>query len=152
MVELIKNNINSSSRNQSPFQKSNDDDERGVHFPATTESVRSPTKAPPNGRRTILQGSLKGSQCLSTPTSLDSKTKYCPYLGGGTNRTKIIDYPARSNVCFGKESYEKKLLRKLIRPYSLIPAQRQREFCLAAFRRCPTFQAKENEKSEKTDK
>ena len=91
-----------------------------------------------------------GEKSLTSPASLGQKEKYCPHLGGRKNQEKIIDYPAVSNVCYGAESREKKLLRTVVLPFSLVPAQRQREFCLATFRRCPVFQKLEKEKTEET--
>lgn len=80
-------------------------------------------------------------------TSLGVKSRYCPYLGGRKTREKIIDYPVVSNVCYAKGSQEKKLLRTLNFPFSVIPAQRQREFCLAAYPRCPLYQVKQKGES-----
>ncbi len=62
-------------------------------------------------------------------------------------REKIIDYPAQTNVCFAEGSKEKKLLRTLTLPFSVIPPQRQREFCLATYNRCPVYQAKQKKES-----
>ncbi len=84
---------------------------------------------------------------LRSPTSLDAKSKYCPYLGGRKERERIIDYPVLSNVCFAEGSKEKKLLRTLTLPFSVIVPQRQREFCLATYTRCPVFQAKQKEEA-----
>ena len=89
--------------------------------------------------------SLGGAGSLRSPTSLGVKSKYCPYLGGRKNRDKIIDYPALTNVCYAEGSQEKKLLRIITFPFSVIPAQRQREFCLATYHRCPVYQAKQKE-------
>ncbi len=94
-----------------------------------------------SGKKTSAGGSLR------SPTSLDAKSKYCPFLGGRKNREKIISYPVLTNVCYAEGSQEKKLLRTLTFPFSVIPAQRQREFCLATYARCPVYQAKQKEES-----
>ena len=95
-------------------------------------------------RRSMLKGGGGGAKSLSTPTSLGAKSKYCPFLGGRKNRKKIIDYPPVANVCYGEESREKKLLRTITLPFSVIPAQRQRELCQATYRRCPIFKDDES--------
>ncbi len=100
------------------------------------------------GRRSVLDdsgGKKSAGGSLRSPTSLDAKSKYCPYLGGRKERKRIIDYPVLSNVCFAEGSKEKKLLRTLTLPFSIIPPQRQREFCLATYNRCPVYQAKQKE-------
>lgn len=89
----------------------------------------------------------KREKSLHSPTSLDAKTKNCPYIGGRKERGKIIDYPALSNVCYAEGSREKKLLRTITYPFSVVPAQRQREFCLATYNRCPLYQSKQKEES-----
>ncbi len=99
------------------------------------------------GRDSVLKGNGGGAKSLSTPTSLGEKTKFCPFLGGRKNRSKIIDYPSVANVCYGEESREKKLLRTITLPFSVVPAQRQRELCQATYRRCPIFQSDENSDS-----
>ncbi len=124
--------------------------ESGISFVAASSLAGVPSQASPLSkvRKSVLKGTGGALNSLSTPTSLSAKTKYCPYLGGRKNRSKIIDYPAASNVCYGEESREKKLLRTIILPFSLVPAPRQREFCLATFRRCPLYLAQEKEKAE----
>ncbi len=102
------------------------------------------------GRRSVLDGSggkKSAGGSLRSPTSLDVKSKYCPHLGGRKERERIIDYPVVSNVCFAEGSREKKLLRTLTLPFSVIVPQRQREFCLATYTRCPVFQAKQKEET-----
>lgn len=98
-------------------------------------------------RSSALKGNGGGAKGLSTSTSLGEKTTYCPLLGGRKNRSKIIDYPSVSNVCYGEGSREKKLLRTITLPFSVIPAQKQREYCQATYRRCPIFQSGENSNS-----
>ncbi len=153
MVDLVKDNDDRKRKSGNPAvppPKNQDGDMGGVSFVAAASSIGSPAQASPVSkiRKSVLQGTAGGGKSLSTPTSLSAKTKYCPYLGGRKTRSKVIDYPAVSNVCYGEESREKKLLRTIVLPFSLVPAQRQREFCLATFRRCPLFLAQEKEKAE----
>ena len=152
MVDLVKDNDDRKrdfGKSASSSRNSQGGDEGGISFVAASSSAGVPSQSSPvsKARKSVLQGT-GGGKSLSTPTSLSAKTKYCPYLGGRKNRSKIIDYPAASNVCYGEESREKKLLRTIILPFSLVPAPRQREFCLATFRRCPLYLAQEKEKAE----
>ena len=148
MVDLVKKSGDGKSapRNTPGPPKSQSGDSGG--FSLSSAQAPAPPISTPRRRGVSLSGKNSGSTSLSLPTSLDSKTKYCPYLGGRKNRPRIIDYPAVSNVCYGKESREKKLLRTVILPFSLVPAPRQREFCPATYRRCPGYQAQEKEKAE----
>ncbi len=156
MVDLIRNGGDEdkpSSRRKPPqSRKGNGEEGGGVSFTAAAATAGSPAQSPsrPKGLGTPLQGPAGGGKSLSSPTSLGQKEKYCPHLGGRKNQKKIIDYPAVSNVCYGAESREKKLLRTIVLPFSLVPAQRQREFCLATFRRCPVFRKLEKEKTGET--
>lgn len=125
----------------------------GISFGAAVASAGAKemgASASPPDRRSAPEGSGKkfsGGGSLRSPTSLDAKSKYCPFLGGRKKREKIIDYPVLTNVCYAEGSQEKKLLRTLTFPFSVIPAQRQREFCLATYTRCPVYQAKQKEES-----
>ena len=147
MVDLVKKSGDGKSapRDTPGSPKSQSGDSGG--FSLSSAQAPAPPISTPRRRGISLSGKSGERTSLSSPTSLDSKTKYCPYLGGRKNRPKIIDYPAVSNVCYGEESREKKLLRTVILPFSLVPAARQRELCLATYRRCPIYQAQEKEKA-----
>jgi hypothetical protein len=118
---------------------------------AAAKSAGAPSGTPSNkSRRSVLDGSggkKSAGGSLRSPTSLDVKSKYCPYLGGRKERERIVDYPVVSNVCFAEGSREKKLLRTLTLPFTVIPPQRQREFCLATYSRCPVYQSKQKKES-----
>ncbi len=156
MVDLIRNEGDKDkppSRRKTPqSRKGSGEEGGGVSFSAAAGMAGSPAQSPsrPKGLGTPLQRPDGGETSLSSPTSLGQKEKYCPHLGGRKNQEKIIDYPSASNVCYGAESREKKLLRTVVLPFSPVPAQWQREFCLAAFRRCPIFQKIEKVKTVET--
>lgn len=100
---------------------------------------------PNAGRRSVLKSASDDSGNLRKPNSLSAKSKYCPFLGGRMDRGKIIDYPVMGNVCYAEGSQEKKLLRTITYSFSAVPAQKQREFCLATYNRCPLYQEKEQD-------
>ncbi len=156
MVDLIRNGGDedkpSSGRKSPQSRKGSGETGGGVSFTDAAATAGSPAQpaSQPKGLGSPLQGPPGSGKSLSLPASLGQKEKYCPHLGGRKNQEKIIDYPAVSNVCYGAESREKKFLRTVVLPFSLVPAQRQREYCLATFRRCPIFQKIEKEKTEET--
>lgn len=129
-------------------------EDTGISFGAAVASAGAAEKsagAPSNrSQRSVLDdsgGKKSAGGSLRSPTSLDVKSKYCPYLGGRKERERIVDYPVQTNVCFAEGSKEKKVLRTLTLPFSIIPPQRQREFCLATYSRCPVYQAKQKKES-----
>ena len=126
----------------------------GISFGAAVASAGAAEKSTGalsnKSQRSVLDdsgGKKSAGNSLRSPTSLDVKSKYCPHLGGRKERERIIDYPVQTNVCFAEGSKEKKLLRTLTLPFSVIPPQRQREFCLATYSSCPVYQAKQKKES-----
>lgn len=118
--------------------------EKGISFPRPGgSSLASPP--PPSGQGSALQGKVDESGSIRTPRKLEAKTKNCPYLGNKKNRKNAKDYPVPTNVCYAQASKQKSLLRTVTLPHSTINAQRQREFCLSSYNRCPIYQTKEQE-------
>jgi hypothetical protein len=125
-------------------EEKTDDEEAEVSFSDFT-----PLPVPHPGGRKKGPGSDKPARetgSLRSPTKLDVKQRYCPYLGGKSNQEDVTEHPMPQNVCYAKETVEKKLLRTVTLPFTAIPAQRQREFCLGTFSRCHLFKEKEGEK------
>ncbi len=145
MVDLVKNKgdggVLPPKRVSSPSSNQTSDTDK-ISFVAAKSSEQFSKGT--QGKSSVLKGNGGGAKSLSTPKSLSETTKYCPFLGGRKNRSKVIDYPSATNVCYGEESREKKLLRTITLPFSLVPAQRQRELCQATYRRCPIFKSCEN--------
>ena len=102
----------------------------------------------PGGRKKVLGSDrpVRETGSLRSPTKLDVKQRHCPYLGGRSNQEDVTEHPVPQNVCYAKETVEKKLFRTVTLPFTTIPAPRQKEFCLGTYSRCPLLQRKKKEK------
>ena len=98
----------------------------------------------PGGRKKVLGSDrpVRETGSLRSPTKLDVKQRHCPYLGGRSNQEDVTEHPVPQNVCYAKETVEKKLFRTVTLPFTTIPAPRQKEFCLGTYSRCPLFKGK----------
>ncbi|MEE9273861.1 MAG: hypothetical protein V3V62_00955 [bacterium] len=132
------------AREAAPPPQSAPGERQRSHFFDSPEQETAPAAEKP--RRSVLEDSvsLQGpGDSLRTPNKLDAASRHCPYLGGKKDPKQAKDLPSSTNVCYAKSSVEKKLLRTITLPYSIIAAQRQRENCLSSYIRCPLYQAKE---------
>ncbi|MDA1000887.1 MAG: hypothetical protein O2807_10305 [bacterium] len=159
MIDLIKSSKNAVAGNdkdkkpasaesrgrETPFAPPGGEEEK-LSFPRMREtSLASPP--PSTGQGALLQGNVDESGSIRTPRKLEAKTKNCPYLGTKKDRKNAKDYPVPTNVCYAQASKQKTLLRTTTLPYTTVNAQRQREFCLSSYNRCPVYQGKEKETS-----
>ena len=70
---------------------------------------------------------------------LDFTPRRCPNLGDRQGGHSTRDYPTTRNVCLGRRSRERRFLRVILHPYTPVPGEWQKRFCLGEYTKCPYF-------------